>query len=364
MQLQNKTVLGLYSDPAALAIELAVIETDGLDIKKVHQTRVCPYPHELREQLLTYAAQKQDSPTLFNQLNHDVTQFFIQSAKELIDELAPQKIDIDLIALSGHTAQHDPKQKIHFNFGDATMMANVLHKPVAHHFVKEDLNAGGVGSPLLTTFWASLCQKVEKPVAIVALGGISHLVYIGSVGELMGFDIGVGLSLLDRWVLKRTGQEIDFNGILGAKGKVDERVLKALMQTKYLIQNPPKSVQKDDFKDVLEQVEGLSPEDGAATLTRFVSDSIIQAQQFLPATPALWIIIGGGTYNPTLMLQLAQKLPHITTAKETLPYTESLNAMGFAFIATRHLMGLPISFPETTGVSQPLAGAEITLPET
>ena len=363
MQLQNKTVLGLYSDPSALSIELAVIETDGLDIKKVHQTRFCPYPHELREQLLDYAAQKQSDPVFFNHLNHDVTQFFIQSAKELIDELAPQKFEIDLIALSGHTAQHNPKQKIHFNFGDAQMIANALKKPVAHHFVKEDLNAGGVGSPLLTTFWAALCQNIEKPVAIVALGGISHLVYIGPVGELVGFDIGVGLSLLDRWVLKHTGQEIDFNGVLGAKGKVDKRVLTALMRTKYLLQKPPKSVQKENFSGVLEQVEALSPEDGAATLTTFVCQSIVQAQQFLPAPPALWIFIGGGTYNPTLMLQLAQALPHITTAKETLPYTESLNAMGFAFIATRHLMGLPISFPETTGVRQPLSGAEITNPE-
>ena len=218
-----------------------------MDIKKVHQTRICPYPHELREQLLIYSAQKQDNPSLFNQLNHDVSQFFIQSARELLDELAPQNVQVDLVALSGHTAQHKPAQKVHFNFGDAQMIATALHKPVAHHFVKEDLNAGGVGSPLLTTFWSAICQKVDKPVAIVALGGISHLVYIGPVGELVGFDIGVGLTLLDRWVLKHTGQEIDFNGCLAAKGKVDDRVLRALMRTKYLIKPPPKICSKDRF---------------------------------------------------------------------------------------------------------------------
>ena len=330
MQLKNHVVLGIYSDPSALAIELAVIETDGLDISKVYQTRICPYPHELRDQLLIYTAQKQENPELFNTLNHDVSQFFIQSAKELLDELTPQQIHIDLIALSGHTAQHNPEQQIHFNFGDAQMIANALQKPVAHHFVKEDMNAGGVGSPLLTTFWATLCQKMQKPVAIAGLGGTSHLVYIGPVGELMGFDVGIGLSLLDRWILKHTGQELDFNGALGAKGKPDDRVLKALMSTPYLLKKPPKSVQKKDFENTLEQVEALSPEDGAATLTCFVAQSIIQAQQFLPIPPAQWIFIGGGTYNPTLMLQLAQNLPNITTAKEILPYTECLNAMGFA----------------------------------
>ena len=135
------------------------------------------------------------------------------------------------------------------------------------------------------------------------------------------------------------------------------------MSNKYLLRKPPKSVQKNVFEDALEQVEALSPEDGAATLTAFVAQSIIQSKQFLPSSPVTWIFIGGGTYNPTLMLQLAQTLPHVATAKKTLPYTESLNAMGFAFIGVRHLMGLPISFPETTGVAQPLSGAEISFPE-
>ena len=363
MQLRNHIVLGLYSDPSAFAIEIAIIETDGLDIQKVHQTRICPYPHELRENLLLYASQKQPDNNLFNTLNHDVSQFFIQSAKEIIDDLKTQNIQVELFALSGHTAKHNPAQKVHFNFGDAQMIANTLQIPVAHHFVKEDLNAGGVGSPLLTTFWATLCQKTEKPVAIVALGGITHLVYIGPVGELVGFDIGLGLSLLDRWTLKHTGQEMDFNGLLAAKGKVDPKVLKALMHTHFLKQIPPKSVQQSDFEDALEQVEGLSPEDGAATLTTFITESISHAQVFLPAPPKLWIFNGGGTYNPTLMLQLAQQLGNIQTAKDCLPYTDCLNAMGFAFIATRHLTGLPISFPETTGVAQPLSGGEISYPE-
>ena len=63
------------------------------------------------------------------------------------------------------------------------------------------------------------------------------------------------------------------------------------------------------------------------------------------------------------MLQLAQNLPHITTAKEILPYTEGLNAMGFAFIAARYLMGLPISLPTTTGVKEPFSGGELTNPK-
>ena len=363
MQLQNHTVLGIYSDPAALSVEIAVIETDGLDIKKVHQTHISPYPYELRESLLKHLSHKEEDPNLFNTLGHDVTQFFIQEAQNVLKEIAPLNIHIDLIGLSGHTAQHNPEQKVHLTFGNAQDIANALKIPVVHHFVKEDLNAGGVGSPLLATFWATLCQKMEKPLAVVGLGGVTHVVYIGPVGELLGFDIGAGLALLDNWVFKKTGQELDFDGLLAAKGHVDERVLKALMHFSYLQAKPPKSVRKIDFAPMMEQVEGLSAADGAATLTAFSSQSIIEAQKFLPATPEQWIFIGGGTYNATLMLQLAQALPNMVTAKQVLPYKEALNAMGFAFVATRYLMGLPISFPTTTGVSEPFSGGELTHPD-
>ncbi len=362
MQLKNHIILGLYSDPSALSLELAVVETDGLDIKKVHHTSISPYPHELIEQLHTYLTAKKWNKKLFNQLGREVTQFFIQEAESLLAQMHAQGIQVDFIGLSGHPALHDPEQKLHQTFGNAEQIANALHKPVVHHFVKEDINAGGVGSPLLATFWATLCQHMQKPLAIVGLGGVTHLVALGSVGEIIGFDVGAGLSLLDNWIFKRTGEELDFNGTLSAKGKVDARVLKKLLSFPYLAKQPPKSVRRADFASMLEHVAGLSTEDGAATLTAFTAQSIVQAQQFLPTPPQQWIFIGGGTNNATLMLQLAQALPNVTTAQKALPYTQALNAMGFAFITARYLMGLPISLPSTTGVKEPFAGGELTQP--
>lgn len=363
MQLKNHIILGLYSDASALSLEMAVVETDGLDIKKVHQTSIRPYPHELIEQLHTYISDKKWDKDLFNTLGHDMTQFFIQEAQDLIQQMQAQNIQIDFIGISGHPALHDPEQKLHLTFGNATEIANALHKPVVHHFVKEDINAGGVGSPLLATFWATLCQQMEKPLAIVGLGGVTHIVFVGPIGELVGFDVGAGLALLDSWTFKHTGQEIDFDGILSAKGKVDERVLKRLLSFRYMTKQPPKSVRRVDFAPMLEQIEGMSTEDGAATLTAFAAQSIVQAQQFLPTKPLQWIFIGGGTYNATLMLQLAQALPNVTTAQKALPYTQALNATGFAFITARYLMGLPISLPTTTGVKEPFSGGELTNPD-
>ncbi len=362
MKLTNHVVLGLYSDPSAFTIEAAILETDGLDISKVFATLSRPYPHDLHEELLKYTGQNHIPPKTFNKINQLVSQFFIQVAQEIITEVAPQNLHIDFIGLSGHSAVHQPESKAHINFGDAQIIADALQIPVIHHFVKEDLNAGGVGTPLLTTFWDALCRKLEKPLAIITLGGVSRLVYLGPMGELIGFDIGAGLTLLDRWIQRRTGQEMDFNGNLGAQGTPEPRVLKKLLNMPYLLKKPPKSVQRTDFQDIAEQLEALSPADGAATLTAFIAQCIAQSQNFLPLPPTQWICIGGGIANPTLMLQLAQLLPNVKTAQQVLPYTNELNAMGFAFIASRYQQKLPITFPSTTGVLEPISGGKITYP--
>ncbi len=363
MQLESKIVLGLYSDPSAFAVEIAVLRTDGLDIEDVIKTTYAPYPHELRERLIQYQVNKQLDMTLFNELNREVTAFFIQSAKEVADEQHALGNEIQLLGLSGYSALHDPTQKLHMNFGDAKTIAKALRFPVVHHFVKEDMFAGGCGSPLLASFWATLCKDMKKPLAVVGLGAVTHLVYIGNEGQLAGFDVSAGMSLIDRWVQKETDEEMDYDGILAAKGTAEPRVLKTLLKAPFMVKEPPKSARKQDFSHLMEHIEGLSPADGAATLTTFAAEAIIAAQRFLPEKPVQWLFIGGGTHNPTLMLQLAQKLPNVVAAKEVLPYTESLNAMGFAFIAVRHLMGLPISFPTTTGVSEPLSVGRITYPE-
>ena len=178
----------------------------------------------------------------------------------------------------------------------------------------------------------------------------------------MGFDPGFGLSLLDRWIQRHTGEEMDFDGVYGARGKVDQRVLDALLKMPYQLQKPPKAVQFTTFPEVMTQIDGLSTADGAATLTYFIAHSIKNAVQFLPERPVQWIFAGGGTKNPTLMLALSQLLENTHSAKDIFEKPENLDATGFAFLAIRHLMQLPISFPSTTGVYEAVSVGKVTMP--
>ena len=73
--------------------------------------------------------------------------------------------------------------------------------PPVDRFIRSDLKAGGTGGPLFPVFLEARTRKLDKPLGVVLLRGITTVTAIGSVGELQSFDAGIGILLLDRWIL-------------------------------------------------------------------------------------------------------------------------------------------------------------------
>ena len=107
------------------------------------------------------------------------------------------------------------------------------------------------------------------------------------------------LAALDDWAFAHTGEPVDRDGKLAAKGRVNETVLAFMLHHPVFLQPPPKSLDRFDFP--MAAVEGLSGPDGAATLTAFTAAAIARGTEHLPQTPKRWIICGGGRRNPVLM---------------------------------------------------------------
>ena len=220
-----------------------------------------------------------------------------------------------------------------------------------------------MGSPLKAVFLETMARNLEKPLVIANVGGILKLIYLGANGEMMGFDVGIGTRLMDEWVFKKTGQSQDDDGWLSAQGKADKKVVKALLEHPYFNQKPPKAVAREEFDSSLDQLEGLTPADGCATLVDFFIGSFKKADRFLPDRPKTCIVIGGGIKNPSLFLAIKQALPNIQKGAECFPFHEHLNAIGTAFLGARRLMNLPISLPTTTGVLEAISDGEVFDPE-
>ena len=101
----------------------------------------------------------------------------------------------------------------------------------------------------------------------------------------------------------------------------------------------------------------MSLNDGAATLAAYCALSVKATLEQMNAKPDRIILCGGGRHNKAIRLMLTQvcDVP-VITAEDVGWDSDMIEAQAFAFLAVRRMKGLPISFPETTGVKAPIKG--------
>jgi anhydro-N-acetylmuramic acid kinase len=198
-------------------------------------------------------------------------------------------------------------------------------------------------------------------VAFVNIGGVANMTWIGPGGELVAFDTGPGNALLNDWCERFTDIPYDRDGALAARGHVDADALARQLNHNFFATSAPKSLDRNAFDTSC--LEGLSVEDGAATLTRFTAEAIAAGVSCVPEPPELFIVCGGGRLNPTLMRDLREvvQVP-VISAEEAGFNGDSMEAEAWAYLAVRCLRGLPITFPGTTGAPGPLSGGLISKP--
>jgi anhydro-N-acetylmuramic acid kinase len=271
--------------------------------------------------------------------------------------------EIGVIGFHGQTVLHQPERRITVQLGNGTALAARLGIPVVYDFRAADVAAGGQGAPMVPVFHRAMARLLDRvqPIAVLNLGGVANMTFIDGNNELVACDIGPGNALIDDFVRLRTGTARDDDGQAAAAGTVDEAAVARVLEHPFFARRPPKSLDRNAFRTWVAEEGALAnktTEDGAATLTAITAASIARVVPVLPRPPAGWIVAGGGARNPTLMRMLkAQLAPVAIETADTVGWSaDALEAQAFAYLAVRSLRGLPISFPATTGVPQPLTG--------
>jgi len=279
---------------------------------------------------------------------------------------------IDLAGFHGQTLAHDPGRRGTHQAGDGRVLAAALSLPVVWDFRRSDVELGGQGAPL-APFFHFACAKwigAQAPLAFVNLGGVGNLTWIDPTkerpdadGALLAFDTGPANAPLDDLMRARLSLACDRDGALAAEGRVDEDVITELLAHPYFAKVPPKSLDRNDFADLLDRVRPLGDADAAATLTAAVAASVAQGLEHCPEAPARLLVTGGGRRNPVLMRMLGARTGLEVEPVEAVGLDgDMLEAQAFAYLAVRVLRGLPTSCPSTTGVAAPVGGGEISRP--
>lgn len=344
-------------------VDAALIETDGERIEAFGPSLVRPYSdaeHELLLGALEDAADlagRDARPGILAEAEKLITKAHVQAVEMLMHDHGLSAKDIGVIGFHGQTVLHKPEAGLTVQLGDGPQLADAIGIDVVYDFRAADMLAGGQGAPFVPAYHRALAEhsKLPLPAVVINLGGVANVTYIGPDGELIAFDTGPGNALLDDWLMQTKGQPHDENGALAARGHTDQARLEKMLSDPYFLNKPPKSLDRRDFS--IDLVRGLSPEDGAATLTAFTAGGLVCSLAHFPQTPEIFVLSGGGTHNATLVKALRALLNGRVELAGTLGWNaDVLEAQAIAYLAVRSLKGLPLSFPSTTGVAEPMQG--------
>ena len=332
-------------------IDVALLETDGERVQETGPWGTTAYTSELRARLRA-CLEAPDGD--HDGLEADLTDAHRDVVEGFLAAHGIGRETIDLVGFHGQTILHRPERRFTNQLGDARRLAGGLGIDVVNDFRKADVAAGGQGAPFASLYHRALAVDLGPRLVVLNLGGVANVTYLDG-DRVLAFDTGPANALVDDWVLARTGKTYDEGGVLAAAGRVHEGTLAQLMDNDYFALKPPKSLDRNDFP--VDVVDGLSQEDGAATLTAFTVRSVAAARAHFPGTAERWLATGGGRHNKTLMAWLGDALDRAVEPVEAVGWQgDGLEAQAFAFLAVRSVLGLPLSVPGTTGVPRPMPG--------
>ena len=366
------TSLGLMSGTSGDGVDASILFSNGMDQFEVIKDKYFEYDqniyknfHTLKEAIYSLKDLKKYSKEILD-LEKKITLFHAKIIKDISENRT-----IDLIGFHGQTIYHNSREKISNQLGNGKLLYQLTKKKIIYNFRENDINNGGEGAPLTPIFHQLIVDKVklDLPIIILNIGGISNATYITSYSDTSGIssrDIGPGNCMIDSWIRKNSKNKFDIDGKLASLGNRNNLIYEQALELfgNRMIEEKSLSLDVNNFD--ISFIRGLSLEDGAATLTDLTA-KIIGTSLSVNATKIknkIWkvLVCGGGRKNKFFMKKIRENLSKNLVIQSIDDYGldgDFIESQAFAFLAIRSFLKLPISFPQTTGCLNPCSGGEL-----
>jgi anhydro-N-acetylmuramic acid kinase len=357
--------VGLMSGTSLDGIDAALVEI------RPHGTRydielldfvTQPFAPDLADALRAALPPNDGSVGRLARLHRELGEAFAQAARAVARERR-----VDYVASHGQSIWHEGERGVTLQIGDAFAIRAAMDATVCYDFRSADTAAGGCGAPLVPYFDAVMLATDDEDRVALNVGGIANFTLLprglerGSDGsfDVVAYDCGPGNMLIDAFVRARTdgASNFDRDGALAARGRIDQNVLQAMYGDPYFALPAPKSTGREHFgAQFLTRygIDGLSLEDGAATLTALTATSVADAIRATGAQQRRVLVSGGGVRNPQLMSMLAQRLAG--SRVESLAVMgidpDAKEAIAFALLGYETLRARASNVPRATGAKR------------
>jgi anhydro-N-acetylmuramic acid kinase len=273
-------------------------------------------------------------------------------------------LSVDYVASHGQTIYYDGAAHCTMQIGDAFVIREALRATVCYDFRSADCVLGGTGAPLVPYVDVLLLADPNESRVALNIGGIANATALppgASANDVMAFDTGPGVMLIDAFVQMRSGdaQRFDVDGALASAGSVDEAALERMLADPYFTQSLPKTTGRERFgaQFLFEHraaLESLSTEDGCATLTELTAASVANAITALGMAGARVLCSGGGARNLALLRRIAARLPRARVEPSDVVGldADAKEAIAFAVLGYETLRERAANVPRVTGASR------------
>ena len=388
--------LGLMSGTSMDGVDASIVSSnDGQRTLNILDNQYFDYDEALYQKLtdlrdkITNSNDLQKYSVELNGIEKEITLFHAKVADIMIEKNIDWKPN--LIGFHGQTIFHDANKKLSVQLGDGKLLSQLTKTDVVYDFRQEDLKNGGQGAPLTPIYHQIIKTQLNDdcwPVLFLNIGGISNITStsksktidltflcndnLDSTTKVFAGDIAPGNCLIDEWIRKNSKYKYDKDGLISKSGKVNELILNQALDNYSENTYNSFSPISFDIKDFdISFVRGLSLEDGTATLThltarligeglvQFISKNYPNEEKIL--SKAIILVCGGGRKNKHLIEILKKNLNVEKIGLiDDYGYDGSfIESQAFGFLAIRSYLGLPISFPNTTGCKEPTTGGLI-----
>ncbi|MBJ7221004.1 MULTISPECIES: anhydro-N-acetylmuramic acid kinase [unclassified Brenneria] len=351
--------IGVMSGTSLDGIDVVMAAIDEYTVAQ--QASYChPLPQDIKKAILGMCQGQRVTLSALGQLDTRLGIVFAEAVLALLKQTRMSARDITAIGCHGQTVWHEPtgEAPCTLQIGDNNRIAAMTGITTVGDFRRRDLAYGGQGAPLVPAFHHALLQHPVERRIVLNIGGIANVSLLAPGAAVRGYDTGPGNMLLDAWIWRHCAQPYDKDAKWAMTGQVHPLLLRRMMADPYFSLRAPKSTGREYFnlgwlEKRLAGLPPISPPDVQATLVELTAMSIAE-QVLLSGGCERLLVCGGGARNPLIMARLSALLPgiEVSTTDEFGVSGDDMEALAFAWLASRTLSGLPGNLPSVTGASQ------------
>lgn len=279
-------------------------------------------------------------------------------AKVINDFIIKYQIkNIDAICSHGHTALHQPENKLTYQIGNKPLLAELLKETVVCDFRVQDVKLGGQGAPLVPIGDELLFSEFDF---CLNLGGFANI-SMDLNDERVAYDICPVNIVLNHYV-EKLGFSYDDEGKIASKGNINTELLIQLNALDFYKEIHPKSLGLEWVNNNIFPLIDTFQLEIQDVLKTFVEHIAIQITlKINKEHRGALLITGGGVYNIYLINRIEahsnQKI--IVPNKEVVEFKEALI---FGFLGVLKLRNESNCLKSVTGASKNHSSGEIYLP--